>query len=198
MPMHATANLMTRSAYVAALAAVLTAPCATVARAQTTASAPTAGPATQGPPSAVTFYGDPKAVISTGVSIPAGAATLLMSGTLAPVIDPNAKPDDRARYGADTKTQAIGIFKTMEKQLADKGLSLKDVVYIRAYLVGDPNKGGKLDVEGWNEAYKQFFGTADNPNKTARATLGVAALVAPQFLLEVEAIAVYPTKPAAK
>jgi enamine deaminase RidA (YjgF/YER057c/UK114 family) len=175
-------------------AAVLATGCADAAFAQTASSTPPSPAATQGPPAAVTFYGDPKAPISQGVAIPAGAAVYMLSGTLAPVIDPSAKPDDRARYGVDTKTQAIGIFKTMEKQLADKGLSLKDVVYIRAYLVGDPNKGGKLDVDGWNEAYKQFFGTADNPNKTARATLGVAALVAPQFLLEVEAVAIYPAK----
>jgi enamine deaminase RidA (YjgF/YER057c/UK114 family) len=160
----------------------------------TSASAPAAATQAQGAPSAVTFYGDPKAVISQGVAIPAGAAVFMVSGILAPAIDTSAKSDDRARYGLDTKTQAIGIFNTMQKQLGDHGLSLKDVVYIRAYLVGDANKGGKLDVDGWNEAYKQFFGTAENPNKTARATLGVAALVAPQFLLEVEAVAVYPTK----
>ncbi len=173
-------------------ATALAASCAGTAFAQTAASTP--APAAQEPPSAVTFYGDPKAVISQGVAIPAGAAVFMVSGLLAPAIDTNAKNDDRARYGIDTKTQAIGIFKTMEKQLAGHGLSLKDVVYIRAYLIGDSAKGGKLDVDGWNEAYKQFFGTADNPNKTARATIGVAALVAPQFLLEVEAVAVYPTK----
>jgi enamine deaminase RidA (YjgF/YER057c/UK114 family) len=147
--------------------------------------------AAQAPPSAVTFYGNPTSPISGGVAIPAGAAFVWTSGTLAPAIDPKLPPE--TRYGADTKTQALGILKLIEQQLAKQGLTMKDVVYIRAYLVGDPNKGGKLDTDGWNEAYKQYFGTAENPTKTARSTIGVAALVAPGFLLEVEAFAVYPT-----
>lgn len=152
--------------------------------------APAPAPATQGPPSAVTFYGNPTSPISGGVAIPAGAAFVWTSGTLAPAIDPKLPPE--TRYGADTKTQATGILKSIEQQLAKQGLTMKDVVYIRAYLVADPNKGGKLDVDGWNEAYKQVFGTAENPTKTARSTIGVAALVAPGFLIEVEAFAVYP------
>jgi enamine deaminase RidA (YjgF/YER057c/UK114 family) len=199
--MQGTANTLTRVVRHMMLATLMAAPCASVAFAQLPSSTPTPAPApaaSQGPPSAVTFYGDPKAVISGGVAIPAGAAIYLLSGTVPPVIDQQAKPDDRARYGVDTKTQAIGIFKTMEKQLGERGLTLKDVVYIRAFLVGDSNKGGKLDLEGWNDAYKQYFGTTENPNKTARATIGVAALVSPLFLLEVEAVAVYPTKPASR
>jgi enamine deaminase RidA (YjgF/YER057c/UK114 family) len=34
-----------------------------------------------------------------------------------------------------------------------------------------------------------FFKTADNPSTVARSTFQVAALVAPQFLIEIEAIA---------
>ena len=48
--------------------------------------------------------------------------------------------------------------------------------------------------DGWNAAYREFFGTAENPTKTARATIGVAALVVPGWLVEVEAFAVYPPK----
>jgi hypothetical protein len=36
------------------------------------------------------------------------------------------------------------------------------------------------------------FGTAANPTKTARSTIGVAALVNPLYLIEIEAFAVYP------
>lgn len=144
-------------------------------------------------PAAVTFYGNPTSPISGGVAIPAGAAFVWTSGVGPSVADQSAKPEDRARYG-DTKTQAIGILKNIEGQLQKQGLTMKDVVYIRCYLVPDPEKGGKLDVEGWNEAYRQVFGTADNPTKTARSTIGVHALVVTGWLVEVEAFAVYPAK----
>ena len=149
-------------------------------------------PAASGPPAAVRFYGNPSSPISGGVAIPANAAFVWTSGTVPPVADPQAKPDSPARFG-DTKTQAVGVLQAIEKQLAQQGLTMKDVVYLRAYLVADPAKG-KIDTEGWNEGYKQFFGTAANPTKPARSTVGVAALVNPAWLVEVEAFAVYPVK----
>ena len=39
-----------------------------------------------------------------------------------------------------------------------------------------------------------MFKTKENPVKTARSTVGVAALVNPDWLLEIEAVAVYPEK----
>jgi enamine deaminase RidA (YjgF/YER057c/UK114 family) len=143
------------------------------------------------PPTAVKFYGNPSSPISGGVVLPAGTAFIWTSGTGPPVVDAQAKPDSPTRFG-DTKAQAVGILQSIQKQLAAQGLSMKDVVYLRCYLVPDPAKGNKLDVEGWNEGYKQFFGTADNPTKPARSTVGVAALVVPMWLVEIEAFAVYP------
>jgi enamine deaminase RidA (YjgF/YER057c/UK114 family) len=149
---------------------------------------------TPAPPAAVTFYGgNPNSPISGGVVIPQGAAMVWTSGVGPSVANKEAKPDDPARWG-DTKTQATSILKNIESQLKAQGLTMKDVVWIRCYLVADPAKGNKLDVEGWNAAYREFFGTAENPTKTARATLGVAALVVPGWLVEVEAFAVYPPK----
>jgi enamine deaminase RidA (YjgF/YER057c/UK114 family) len=146
------------------------------------------------PPTAVTFYGgNPNSPISGGVVIPQGAAMVWTSGVGPSVANKEAKPDDPARWG-DTKTQATSILKNIESQLKAQGLTMKDVVWIRCYLVADPAKGNKLDTEGWNAAYREFFGTAENPTKTARATLGVAALVVPGWLVEVEAFAVYPPK----
>ncbi len=37
---------------------------------------------------------------------------------------------------------------------------------------------GKLDFAGMNTAYAKFFGTPEQPNKPARSTFQVAALVA--------------------
>jgi enamine deaminase RidA (YjgF/YER057c/UK114 family) len=39
-------------------------------------------------------------------------------------------------------------------------------------------------------AYSRFFGTKEQPNKPARSTMQVAALVAPWALVEIEVIAV--------
>ncbi len=143
------------------------------------------------PPAAVTFYGSPTSPIAGGVAIPAGAAWVWTSGTGPPVVNKEAPAGDIARYG-DTKTQARGVLKSIETQLAAQGLTMADVVYLRCYLVADPAKGA-LDVDGWNAAYREFFGTAANPTKPARATLGVAAMVVPLWLVEIEAVAVYPS-----
>ena len=82
----------------------------------------------------------------------------------------------------------------IEAQLAKQGLRLNDVVYLRAYLVGDPALGGKLDMQGWSAAYGERFGTPANPTKPARSTVGVSALVNPDWLIEIEAFAVVPVK----
>ena len=63
------------------------------------------------------------------------------------------------------------------------------MVYLRAYLVADPAKGA-IDTDGWNAAYREVFGTAANPTKPARSTVGVSALVNPLWLIEIEAFAV--------
>ena len=164
------------------------APTPAAAAAQPAPAAPPA-PARKGPPQAVTFYGSPTSPISGGVAIPAGAAYVWTSGTVPPVVKADAPAGDIARFG-DTKTQAVGVLKAIETQLAGQGLTMADVVYLRAYLVADPAKGA-IDTEGWNAGYREFFGTAANPTKPARSTVGVAALVNPLWLVEIEAFAVY-------
>jgi len=57
------------------------------------------------------------------------------------------------------------------------------------FLVGNPRLGGKLDFQGFNQGYSQFFGTAQQPNKVARSVVQVAALANPAFLVEIEATA---------
>jgi enamine deaminase RidA (YjgF/YER057c/UK114 family) len=138
----------------------------------------------------VKFYGSPTSPISSGVVIPSGAAQVWISGTTPPVVKADAPAGSRERFG-DTKTQAAGILRTIETQLKAHALTLKDVVYIRAYLVADPSKQNAIDTAGWNAAYTDVFGTAANPTKTARSTVGVAALVNPDWLIEIEAFAVF-------
>lgn len=142
------------------------------------------------PPAKVTFTGG-RGNISNTVAIPANAAVVWTSGTVPGVADPNAPAGSRARYG-DTKTQAISVLTAIEARLKEHGLTMKDVVYLRAYLVPDKEKGGTIDTQGWNEAYGQFFNNAANPVKPARSTVGVMALVNADWLVEVEAFAVFP------
>lgn len=143
------------------------------------------------PPDSVHFYGLSEASsIAAGVVIPAGRAVVWTSGTVPPVFNERAEPGTRERYG-DTKIQAVGVLRRIEEQLEALGLSLADVVYLRTYLVPDPMTG-ELDVQGWNEAYAESFGTAANPTRPARSTVGVSALVNRDWLVEIEAFAVYP------
>ncbi len=142
------------------------------------------------PPSQVHFMGSANSPISSSVAIPAGAAWVWTSGTVPTVVDPNAAEGTRARYG-DTKTQAISTIKAIEARLKERGLTLKDVIFLRVFLVADKEKG-IVDFAGWFEAYGMYFNNAGNPTKVARSTLAVSALVSPEWLIEIEAVAVYP------
>ncbi|MCX7283793.1 MAG: RidA family protein [Novosphingobium sp.] len=127
------------------------------------------------------------AIILGGVTVPADAEWLVLSGQLASPIDP-AKTDGMDAYG-DTKTQTISTFKKIEDALAKQGYAMSDVIKLTVFVVGDPKLGGKMDFAGFNAGYREFFGTAANPNLVARSTVQVAALAGPQFLIEIEATA---------
>ena len=143
------------------------------------------------PPDEVAFKGLVTSPIAEAVAIPAGRAFFLTSGTGPVLLDQKAPVGDPTRYG-DTQTQGFGALRKIEDSLSLNGLSLKDVVYLRVYVVADKNKDGKFDYQGWFDAYAKFFGTKDNPIKPARSTVGVASLVNPDWLIEIEAVAVYP------
>jgi enamine deaminase RidA (YjgF/YER057c/UK114 family) len=122
--------------------------------------------------------------------------TLYLSGQLAsPVTPADAAKGAAAVYG-DTETQTMSTLTKIEATLKSEGLSMSDVVMMHVYMVGDPAKGGKLDFPGMMAAYSRFFGTKEQPNKPARSTVQVAALVAPWALVEIEVIAVKPGRPA--
>lgn len=129
----------------------------------------------------------PPAVILGGVTIPPGAEIVMLSGQLAdPIVA--GKTDSIEAYG-DTKTQAISILTKIKAALGKLGYKMSDVVKLTVFVAGDPKMGGKMDFAGFNDGYKQFFGTAENPNLVARSTVQVAALAGPNFLLEIEATA---------
>jgi enamine deaminase RidA (YjgF/YER057c/UK114 family) len=93
-----------------------------------------------------------------------------------------------AVYG-NTQMQSESVFTKIQTALKGQGLGLGDVVSMRVFLAADPAMGGKFDSAGMNMAYSKFFGTPEQPNKPARATVGVAALVAAGAFVEIEVIA---------
>jgi len=115
--------------------------------------------------------------------------TLYLSGQLpSPVTPADRDKGTPAVYG-DTRTQAANTFGKIEALLKEQRLGMADVVMMHVYLVGDPANGGKLDFAGLNAAYGQFFGTQEQPNKSARSAVQVAALAIPGPLVEIEVIA---------
>lgn len=126
--------------------------------------------------------------ILAGVSVPADARYLYLSGQVPGVADPAKPATDPAAWG-DTKTQAISAFRKIETLLKAQGYEFGDVIKLTVFLVGDPKLNGRLDFAGFSEAYGRFFGNAQQPNKVARSVVQVAALANPQFLVEIEATA---------
>ena len=124
--------------------------------------------------------------ISLGVEIPAGKNLVFLSGMTPPLVDAKAPKDSRAAYG-DTKTQTLGVLKTIEGALRTMGLSMKDVVKMQVFLVHDAR--APMDFKGFMDGYTKFFG-GDQPNLPARSVVGVAALANPGFLVEIEVVAV--------
>jgi enamine deaminase RidA (YjgF/YER057c/UK114 family) len=126
--------------------------------------------------------------IAAAVTVPAGSDLVFVSGATAPVIDAAAPAGSVAAYG-NTETQTVNIFKALSASLDRVGLKLSDVVQLRVFLVGDPDKGGKMDFAGMQAGYTQFFATKEQPNLPARTTVQVAGLAGPGLLVEIDAIA---------
>ncbi|QCB43024.1 endonuclease [Sphingomonas sp. PAMC26645] len=134
----------------------------------------------------------PPGLILQGVTVPAGAKMLYLSGQLAAPIDPANKTSSAQMTTADfgdTKTQTISVFSKIKAILAAQGYAMSDIIKLTVFVAGDPKLGGKMDFVGMNDAFKMYFGTAENPNTVARSTVQVAALAGPAFLVEIEATA---------
>jgi len=131
----------------------------------------------------VTHIQSEGAGIATGVWV---GDMFYLSGQLpSPVTPADRAKGTPAVYG-NTQSQAENAFTKIQSLLKAQGLGMGDVVMMRVYMASDPAMENKLDFAGMNAAYGKFFGTADQPNKPARSTVQVAALVAAGALLEVE------------
>jgi 2-iminobutanoate/2-iminopropanoate deaminase len=117
--------------------------------------------------------------------------TLYVSGAMAtPAVIGDGTSKKPPTYSGDTKAQTISALRNIEKVLKKQGLGLGDIVQMQVFLVGDPAKGGKMDVDGLNAAYASLFGTPQQPNRPVRATVQVAGLVWPGGLVEIMVVAV--------
>lgn len=129
--------------------------------------------------------------ISAAVEVPAGKATIYLSGNVPPVVDAKAAKDTLAAYG-NTETQTIGALGNIQKQLQAMHLDMGDIVKMNVFLVGDAEHGGHMDFAGFMAGYTKFFGTKEQPKLPARSAVQVAALANPGFRVEIEVTAVRP------
>jgi enamine deaminase RidA (YjgF/YER057c/UK114 family) len=112
------------------------------------------------------------------VEIPVETTLVLVSGLTAQGPDGSAPKDAQG--------QADAVFRNLRTALAARGLTPADVIQIRGFLV---------DIQTTLPAYRQaagaFFGATPPPASTV---VGVAGLVRPDLLLEVELVAAKPPK----
>ena len=134
--------------------------------------------------------GPPDFPISASVEVPAGSRLVYVSGSVPDVADVQAPQGSVQRYG-DTATQTRSVLRRIDAQLRAHGLDLGDVVMMRVFLVAPPG-AERMDFAGMMSAYREFFGTADQPNRPARSTMAVAGLVDPGWLVEIEVTAAAP------
>ncbi len=129
--------------------------------------------------------------IAQPVAAMAGTDLVFVSGAVPRPQEPDGDPADPATWG-DTEAQTISVLQEIERRLERLGLSLGDVVMMRAYLVGADATGRRMDFAGFMRGYTQFFGTEAQPNLPARSAIQIAGLVRPQWLVEIDVVAARP------
>lgn len=134
--------------------------------------------------------GPAESPIAASTEVPAGSRIVWISGTVPDAVDSAAPAGSVQRYG-DTAAQTRSVLRKIEAQLARHGMGLGDIVKMRVFLVAPPGRA-RMDFAGMMTAYREFFGTAAQPNKPARSTLQAAGLVDPGWLVEIEATAAKP------
>ncbi|MCW5222556.1 hypothetical protein D5041_02755 [Verminephrobacter aporrectodeae subsp. tuberculatae] len=130
--------------------------------------------------------------ISLAIEVPPGLTLVNLSGAVPDVVDAKADANSVAAFG-DTQAQAISVLKKIEGTLKSLNLGMSDVIKMQVFLVKDPALG-KVDLAGFMKGYKQYFGTAQQPNLPTRSAFEIAGLANPGWLLEIEVSAVRPPK----
>ncbi|HEV2044537.1 MAG TPA: RidA family protein [Sphingomicrobium sp.] len=131
--------------------------------------------------------GPAEAAIAATVALPADAKLVYVSGTVPDPIKADAPPGSVERFG-DTEAQTRSVLAKIEGLLKTQGLGMGDVVMMRVFLVAPPGQA-RMDFAGMMRGYRAFYGTPQQPLKTARSTMQVAGLVDPDWLVEIEVTA---------
>ena len=113
----------------------------------------------------------PQAAYSHAALVPAGAELLVIAGQLG--IDPDGN------LGDGIEEQAERAFRNIETILAAEGMTPANIVRLQTFLTDRAYRGPA------GEARQRVFGDAKPPS----TLLIVAGLAAPEFLIEVEAMA---------
>ena len=112
------------------------------------------------------------------VVIASGRKTVFVSGQTAWDIQKNIVGGD------SVLEQARQAFRNLEQGMEAAGGTLKDVVALRIYVVDYQAESGTAV----GTALREFFSQQNPPAST---WIGVSALAAPEFLIEIEATAVF-------
>ena len=129
--------------------------------------------------------------IARAIEVPASYRLVFHSGLTPHPADPKAQQGS-VEYWGNTKTQSLSVLSRLQDSVKSMGLTFGDVVKMTVFLAGDPATGGRMDFAGFMEAYSQYFGTKEQPNRPARSTVQVANLVQPGMLIEIEVILAKP------
>ena len=110
-----------------------------------------------------------------------GGRTILVSGQVA------YDKDGKVVGKGDIRAQSKQVFENLKAALDSVGATFNDVVKLNTFMVNMPE-----NLEGHREVRGQYL--AKNEHQPASTTVGVAALVNPDLLLEVEAVVVLPSQ----
>lgn len=145
-------------------------------------------------------FGTKEGRIYAGIGVVPGSGMFWTAGLTAPVINKEAPATSYESRG-NMYTQARNTLAALKKNIEGAGLTLADVVFVRAFLGPDHNMGGKFDVDGWNRAYGEFFNNPEQPHKPARTTATTPTFASnagglTNSMIEIEFVAAYPKAPA--
>lgn len=88
--------------------------------------------------------------------------------------------DDMGTKRLNAEVQTREVLKNIEKNLANEGTTLKDVVDVTSFLVN------MNDFSGYNKAYAEFFEKETGPTRT---TVAVHQLPHPDLVVEIKVMA---------
>ncbi|WP_273691907.1 RidA family protein [Ketogulonicigenium vulgare] len=125
--------------------------------------------------------------ILRAVEIPPDATLVYLSGVVPGVTNEAVAPNTPEAFG-NTEAQTVSVLNRITANLTDLGLTMGDVVKMQVYLVADDS--GAMDFQGFMDGYVQFFGTDAQPNLPTRSVFEVAGLANPNWLVEIEVVAV--------